>query len=132
MDRALVELADAYGVATSYWDWQGRFVEVDRDVVGAVLGVLGVDATRPEAELKAVGARPATVVVRQGHTPRVPDGKLHAEDGAIREVHGRLPAGLSPGWYRLAHGRSRTTVIVTPRRLPEPPRTWGWVSQRNS
>jgi len=45
MDAALVELAGAYGVATSYWDWQGRLVHVDPDVVVAVLGVLGVDAT---------------------------------------------------------------------------------------
>src|SRR5437764_6683079 len=98
MDRALVELADAHGVATSYHDWQGRFVEVDRDVVVAVLGVLGVDATKPGQELRAVRARPATVVVRQGTTP---------------------------GWYR----SNGATLIVTPRKLPEPPRTWGWMVQ---
>jgi 4-alpha-glucanotransferase len=99
MDAALVELAEAHGVATSYWDWQGRFVEVDRDVVVAVLEVLGVDATRPQAELKAVGERPAGVVVRQG------------ED---------------PGWYQQRDG---TTVIVTPPTLPEPPLSWGWMVQ---
>jgi 4-alpha-glucanotransferase len=132
-DKALVDLARAHGVATSYVDWQGRRVEVDRDVVAAVLGVLGVDATNPRAaraEARALRRRSRTVVVRQGQKPpKVPDGLLRADDGGVREVHGRLPADLSPGWYRLTHGKARTTVIVTPPKLPEPARTWGWMLQ---
>ncbi len=133
VDAALVELARAHGVATAYFDWRGQPVEVDRDVVVAVLGVLGVDATNPalvRAELQASQARPATVVAGQGRRPPpVPDGDLRAEDGGVREVQGRLPADLAPGWYRLSHGIERTTVLVTPERLAEPPRTWGWLLQ---
>jgi 4-alpha-glucanotransferase len=74
MDAALVELAGAYGVATSYWDWQGRLVEVDPDVVVAVLGVFDVDATRPAAALEEVRARQGqsdgtTVSVTQDRLP---------------------------------------------------------------
>ena len=98
MDAALVELAGAYGVATSYWDWQGRLVHVDPDVVVAVLGVLGVDATRPKTALKEIPDRPRTLVTTDGE----------------------------PGWYERPDG---TTVIVTPDRLPEPARTWGWMLQ---
>src|SRR2546421_9844723 len=98
MDAALVELAGAHGVETSYWDWQGRLVHVAPDVGVAVLGVLGVDATRPKTALKEVADRPRTLVTTDGE----------------------------PGWYERPDG---TTVIVTPDRLPEPARTWGWMLQ---
>src|SRR5947207_3866933 len=125
-DKALTELARAHGVATWYEDWQGRRVQVELDVIRAVLAVLDVDISRP----RAVRRRSPTVVIRQGQKPpRVPDGVLRAEDGGVREVQDRLPADLTPGWYRLTHGADRTTVIVTPPKLAEPPRTWGWMLQ---
>ncbi len=133
MDSTLDELAAAHGVATSYHDWQGRLVPADRDVVVAILGVLQVDATNPraiQAERAALRARPATVVVRSGQEPPpVPDGELRAEDGGVRTVRDGLPAGLAPGWYRLAHGGTETTVLVTPARLAEPGPAWGWMLQ---
>ena len=137
MATVLDELAKAHGVATRYEDWHQRKVRVDRDIVVAVLGLLGVDATSPKtmrAELRAIRARaerpPPTLVVRQDQRPpRVPDGELRAEDGGVREVAGRLPDDLAPGWYRLTHGTGHTTVIVTPERLALPPRTWGWMLQ---
>jgi 4-alpha-glucanotransferase len=122
-DKALTELARAHGVATWYDDWQGRRVRVDLDVIRAVLAVLEVDTRKPRR-------RSPTVVVRQGQKPpRVPDGVLRAEDGGVRDVRDRLPADLSPGWYRLTHGPEQTTVIVTPPKLAVPPRTWGWMLQ---
>jgi len=48
MDADLQALADAHGVATSYRDGQRRRVDVDAAVVREVLGLLGVDASRPE------------------------------------------------------------------------------------
>ncbi len=132
-DPALVELARAYGVDTSYEDWRGKRVEVDRDVIRAVLGVLGVDAgtgKAVKAALRAPRRSPSTVVVRAGgRTPKVPDGYLRAEDGGVREVSGRLPGDLKPGWYRLSHGAEQTTVLVTPPKLAEPARQWGWMLQ---
>src|SRR5438445_25419 len=137
MDAALQELALAHGVATWYEDWQQRRVEVDPDVVVAVLGKIGVDATRPKtikAELRSARARsvllPPTLVVRRGERPpKVPDGDLRAEDGGVRDVSGRLPPDLAPGWYRLTHRGGQCTVIVVPDRLAKPPRTWGWMLQ---
>ena len=38
LDPTLHELADAYRIATEYWDWQGRHVSVTRDTIVAVLG----------------------------------------------------------------------------------------------
>ncbi len=48
MDPWLTELAEAYGIATEYWDWQGRHVEVRRTTIIDVLGALGVDASTPD------------------------------------------------------------------------------------
>ena len=39
----LAELADAYGVATQYWDQGGTLVQVSGETVSAVLKALGVD-----------------------------------------------------------------------------------------
>src|SRR5262249_35008541 len=36
---------------------------------------------------------------------------------------------LAPGWYSLSTGVTRTTVLIAPPALPEPPRTWGWMVQ---
>ena len=35
----LVELAHAHGVATEYWDWQGRHVTVSEAAIVAVLSI---------------------------------------------------------------------------------------------
>ena len=43
-DDAVRELAAAYGVATDYWDWQGRHVAVATETMVAVLRALDVDA----------------------------------------------------------------------------------------
>ena len=132
-DADLEKLAKAYGVATWYEDWQQRRVEVDRDVVRAVLGLLDVDAGSTKAiraALRATRRRPRTIVMREGHKPpRTAEGELRAEDGGVREVGDRLPADLAPGWYRLSAGKRHTTVIVAPERLALRPRSWGWMLQ---
>jgi 4-alpha-glucanotransferase len=48
MDPSLIELAHAFEIATEYWDWQGRHVEVSPDTIIGVLAGLGVDASTPE------------------------------------------------------------------------------------
>ena len=54
LDPALYDLAEAFGVATEYWDWQGRHVSVDRATVIAVLAALDIDASTPEAAAAAL------------------------------------------------------------------------------
>ncbi|HWE91070.1 MAG TPA: 4-alpha-glucanotransferase [Pseudonocardiaceae bacterium] len=139
VDPELAELAAAHGVAVSYEDAQRRLAHVDPDVVIAVLRQLGVAAGSPAevrrelAVARAKGAElPPTIVLREGHGRALPDGvagELRREDGAVLMVRGELPADLPLGWHELATGDRRVTVIVVPRRLPEPPRTWGWMVQ---
>jgi 4-alpha-glucanotransferase len=139
VDSELAELAAAHGVATSYEDAQRRLAHVDPDVVIAVLRQLGVAADTPAEvgrELAAARARraelPPTIVLREGDGRALPGeatGELRREDGEVLSVRGHLPADLPLGWHELVTGDRRATVIVVPRRLPEPPRTWGWMVQ---
>ena len=77
----LVDLAHAHGVATEYWDWQGRHVVVSAPAIRAVLTALGVRAEGDDAVERALAdvglapwrrTLPATVVAREGWTPWVP------------------------------------------------------------
>ena len=83
----LVELAHAHGVATEYWDWQGRHVVVSAAAIRAVLTALGIDAVGDDAVEAALAdvdlapwrrTLPATVVAREGWTPWV---QAHVEAG---------------------------------------------------
>ena len=102
---ALVDLAVAYGVATEYWDWQGRHVVVPSETVAAVLAALGVDASDPDrAELALAEHRldrwrrtlPPTLVMRAGWTPWFP---VHLPHGTRAEV-----------WVELEDGAQRRDV----------------------
>ena len=88
----LVELAHVYGVATEFWDWQGRHTVVPRRTILAVLDALGVVARTEDEITFALGeARdrpwrrtlPNVVVTRAGQTPRVP---VHVDHGQPVEV----------------------------------------------
>jgi 4-alpha-glucanotransferase len=74
MDDALRQLAGDCGVATEFWDWQGRHIDVTDKTVIAVLAAFGIDAGTPEKALAALHDRwqepwtrmlPACVVARQ-------------------------------------------------------------------
>jgi 4-alpha-glucanotransferase len=81
VEGTLAELADSYGIATEFWDWQGRHVCVAAQTVVAVLRALGVEASTPDAITAALAARrdepwrrmlPPCVVTREGATFPVP------------------------------------------------------------
>ncbi|MFF5198561.1 4-alpha-glucanotransferase [Micromonospora parva] len=138
MNRRLAALANAHGVSTWYEDWRHRRVEVAPETVVGVLGLLGVDATSPAAIADALaavravdrGTLPETVVLTHGRSRALPGpGVLTLEDGGRRAVDGELPADLPLGWHRLACADREVTVVVVPRRLPVPPRAWGWMLQ---
>jgi len=95
----LAELADRYGIATEFWDWQGRHVRVAAQTVVAVLRAFGVEAATPEAVAAALAARrdepwrrmlPPCVVTREGAATSVP---VHVEHGAPVEVWVELERG---------------------------------------
>jgi 4-alpha-glucanotransferase len=139
MDADLEALAEAHGVATWYEDWHRQRKDVAAESVVGVLGLLGVDATTPEAiaaGLAAVRSRddlgrlPGTVVVRAGATRDLPGAAtIVLEDG--RDISGitAVPGDLPLGWHRLRVGGQDITLVVVPPELPAPPDTWGWMLQ---
>ena len=96
---AVRELATALGVATEFWDWQGRPVHVPASTVAAVLAGLGVDATTPQAAAAALATHrlarwrrvlPACTVVRSGEPARV---WVHVPHGSPARPYVRLEHG---------------------------------------
>lgn len=136
MDR-LRELAAAHGVATEYEDQAHQRVEVAPEVIRKVLAALGVDASAdPSTEsVPAAVDLPPTVVMTLGRPPTLPPGPLtvELEDGGTLATTVAGLAELPLGWHRLRrtdHPDARTTtLVVTPARVPLPPRTWGWMLQ---
>jgi 4-alpha-glucanotransferase len=131
----LAELAATYGVATSYRDSAERTVAVDADVVVDVLAALDVDASSSDAVREALAARraraglPPTIVAPTDLELPAP-GELTLEDGSVRSVTALdAAADLPVGYHRLRCGDAEATVLVAPPRLPEVPRTWGWMVQ---
>ncbi len=100
----LYELADAFGIATEFWDWKGRRTEIEDDTMIAVLASMDVDASDPEraeAALKTLHDRPWTrmlqpcVVTQEGREHEVlvhvPNGTwvtmaVRLEDGGHRDI----------------------------------------------
>ena len=54
-------------------------------------------------------------------------GRLLLEDGSALEVDDELPGDLPLGWHRLVTDAQEVTLVVAPARMPEVPRTWGWM-----
>ncbi len=84
----LVELAQAHGVATEYWDWRGQHVVVPTSSIVAVLAALGVEASDDAAVEVALAEHadrpwrrtlPPTVVTRAGRTAQV---QVHVPAGS--------------------------------------------------
>ncbi|MET9001968.1 4-alpha-glucanotransferase [Amycolatopsis sp. NPDC004169] len=134
---ALHELADHYGVATRYQNADRVWVDVADDVVVAVLGQFGVDATSDQAIAAALSAAreapaalPPTVVVREG-TGRTlgVDAEVVLEDGTRRRADGELPADLPLGWHRIVTADQDVVLAVVPAKLPRVRPAWGWMLQ---
>ena len=99
---AVRELAAAYGVATDYWDWQGRHVLVAADTMVAVLAALGVDASTEDAARAALARAadeawrrmlPPVLVTRQGWRTTF---DVHVPDGLARRRVGRAGDRRAP------------------------------------
>lgn len=136
---ALHELAAHHGIATRYENADRVWVDVDDDVVAAVLGQFGVDATSDEAiaealtavrEARSAAVLPPTIVVREGTgRPLGVDAEVVLEDGTRRRADGELPADLPLGWHRVVAGGQEAVLAVVPAKLPEVRPAWGWMLQ---
>lgn len=122
-------LADAIGVARSWWDVFGNEQKVEDDALATIAAALGYPATS-EAEAAASLARleeerrrpPTLIVTEVGRPTPLPEGvwrgELVAEDGTARDValeRPVLPAIDEPGYYRLDVGGSEVRLAVAPR-----------------
>lgn len=98
-NQTLAELADAFGIATEFWDWKGRLTQVDDETVIGILAGLEVSADTPEAAEAALEelrlrpwrrSLPPFVVTQQGRGTYV---NAHGESGAYAELAVRLEEG---------------------------------------
>ena len=107
LDESLVELAQAYGIATEYWDWQGHHVSVAAETVIAVLAGLDVDASTTERAWEALAAHhrepwtrmlPRSVATREGHPYVI---TVHVTDGDPVDIWVELESGAGRGIQQL-------------------------------
>ncbi len=95
----LAELAHSLGIATEFWDWQGRHVEVADSTMSSVMLALGVDASTPDLARQALAERtrlswartlPPCLVHRQGVAASFP---VHVQHGSPVTVWIELEGG---------------------------------------
>ena len=97
----LLQLAERYGVATSYHNWRGEHVEVSAETLKAVLAALDIDVTDEHtlaAALRVADEQPwrhgvpPTTMVRQGSAGEV---AIHVPHGASVDAVAVLETGES-------------------------------------
>lgn len=88
LDPALRQLAEAYGIAADFWDWQGRRVLVSPETITSVLAALGVSASSPEHAKQALATHrrhrwermlPPCRSLQQGKSASVPVHVTHGQ-----------------------------------------------------
>lgn len=84
---ALAQLAEAFGIATEFWDWKGRLTEITDSTVIAILAGMDVDASDPEHAQQALDA------LRLRPWTRVLPPFTITEQGAERLVFVHVPHG---------------------------------------
>lgn len=87
-DRSLLaKVAEAYGVATEFWTFEGQFKEISSQTIIKILGALQIDSTTEERCYEALEAArtrpwrltlPECSVVRAGSSAHIP---VHLPDG---------------------------------------------------
>jgi 4-alpha-glucanotransferase len=107
LDESLLELAQAYGIATEYWDWQGHHVSVAAETVIAVLAGLDVDASTTERAWEALAAHhrepwtrmlPRCVATRESHPYVI---AVHVTDGDPVDIWVELESGAGRSMRQL-------------------------------
>ena len=111
VDPALRDLADRFGIATDFWDWQGGHVDVAADTIVAALRAFGVDASTHETARRAledhrlanwVRMLPPCLVTREGRSPSV---WVHVPHGS----RSRCTSSGAAGDGRLSSDHTDTT-----------------------
>ncbi len=117
LDPTMHELAEAFSIATEYWDWQGQHVAVTRETIVAVLAALGVDVSSPEAAVAALEEQrrrpwtqmlPSFLALREQRTASV---WVHVPHGDPVEVWIELETGRTRGNLRQLENWTPPRVI---------------------
>ena len=116
LPQPLVDLAQAKGVSTDYWDWQGRHTHIPETALRKVLTALGEDVSSVAAvaaslhEARVAGWRrtlPPTVVARAAGNRRV---LVHVVHGSGVRVRVRLEGGGERDLVQVEHNVSAVEV----------------------
>ena len=117
LNKPLLDLAKAKGIATDYVDWIGKEVTVDAGTVVAILSAMDVEASTPQAAADALETHridrwhrllPPCVVVRHGAPSSF---WVHGDPGRSVEVWVELETGETVRDLRLLRSESRTDVV---------------------
>jgi len=90
---ALSQLAEAFGIATEFWDWKGRLTEITDETVIALLAGMDVDASDPDHAQRALEE------LRERPWTRILPPFTITEQGTERTVLVHVPHGA---WVRVA------------------------------
>ncbi|WP_040161518.1 4-alpha-glucanotransferase [Nigerium massiliense] len=83
LNPTLVELADAFGIATSFTDWKGRPTDIEDDTIVGILAGMDVDASTPERAEAAL----TELQLRSWRRPLPPCVPVIEGDGTHVTVH---------------------------------------------
>ena len=124
VDETLRALADRLGVATEYWDWQGRHVAVAESTVVAVLAALGVDAATPEAARAELDGRWR----REWAQMVAPCVVTTAGSGTVVPVYATA-GDVVRAWIDLEDGGSRHGLTATTGSEPDRELDGRWITR---
>lgn len=125
-----------WGIDPGYEDVHRKWHPAPKETVATLLEALGASPVEVGGEIRAAGRPPAigdhVWVVREGERVQA-GGRFHlvTEDGQELTHTGALPPDLPLGYHSLdlVEEERAVRLVVSPRRCPDPPRTWGWSVQ---
>lgn len=123
--EGLSKLAPAWGVQTSYEDYDRNERTVPAATVRTILDAMGASSEGPPPPGAQVTTNPRDVDLSQAVSVRT-------EDGGIEPLNGGLPEDLPFGYHHLVRrDGSEQSLIVGPGSCYLPPdlRVWGWALQ---
>lgn len=118
-------MTDAWGIVDGYWDTRGEWHATPDPTWRALLDAMGATGDAPPPP-------PPMWFVRAGDGGQLWNRcSVVLEDGTTLADLDALPPDLPLGYHTLqpADGGPATQLVVTPRRMPLPERTWGFSAQ---
>lgn len=118
-------MTDAWGIVDGYWDTKGTWHPTAPATAEALRVAMGADGDAPPPP-------PPMWFVATGQPSSLWNRcDVELEDGTLLAGLDALPPDLPLGYHSLRpiDGSGTTRLVVTPRRVPLPTRSWGWSTQ---